>query len=73
MKATLEFDLDTPEGRSDHTVAVHARRSARALWEIDQRLRNELKYREHGEETVKLLEELRAMIREDMIVDLLEE
>ena len=42
MKATLEFNL--PEDRAEHLRAVHAGAAWCALYEIDNRLRNLLKY-----------------------------
>jgi len=42
MKATLEFNL--PEDRAEHLRAVHAGAAWCALYEMDNRLRNLLKY-----------------------------
>ena len=42
MKATLEFNL--PEDRAEHLRAVHAGAAWCALYEVDNRLRNLLKY-----------------------------
>lgn len=42
MKATLEFNL--PEDRTEHLRAVHAGAAWCALYEVDNRLRNLLKY-----------------------------
>jgi len=42
MKATLEFNL--PEDRAEHLRAVHAGAAWCALFEVDNRLRNLLKY-----------------------------
>jgi hypothetical protein len=42
MKATLEFNL--PEDRAEHLRAVHAGAAWCALYELDNRLRNLLKY-----------------------------
>jgi hypothetical protein len=42
MKATLEFNL--PDERGEHLRAVHAGAAWCALYEIDNRLRNLLKY-----------------------------
>jgi hypothetical protein len=42
MKATLEFNL--PEDRAEHFRAVHAGAAWCALYEVDNRLRNLLKY-----------------------------
>jgi hypothetical protein len=42
MKATLEFNL--PEDQAEHLRAVHAGAAWCALYEVDNRLRNLLKY-----------------------------
>ena len=42
MKATLEFNL--PEDTAEHLRAVHAGAAWCALYEVDNRLRNLLKY-----------------------------
>jgi len=42
MKATLEFNL--PEDRAEHLRAVHAGAAWCALYELDNRLRNLIKY-----------------------------
>jgi hypothetical protein len=42
MKATLEFNL--PEDSAEHLRAVHAGAAWSALYELDNRLRNLLKY-----------------------------
>jgi len=40
MKATLEFDLNDPEGRMEHLAAVKASDMAMMLWHIRFNLRS---------------------------------
>lgn len=42
MKATLEFNL--PEDQHDFYCAVNGAKWMSAMWELDQYLRNQLKY-----------------------------
>ena len=44
MKATLEFDLDEGQDKTAHLRCVKAVNMAVALWDMDQYLRNQLKY-----------------------------
>jgi hypothetical protein len=65
MKATLEFNL--PEDQSDFDLAVNGTKAQAALWEMDQYLRNELKYSDdRSSEDLKLLQEVRDQLREIM-------
>lgn len=65
MKAILEFSL--PEDQSDFDLAVNGAKAQSALWEMDQYLRNELKYSDDRSfEDLKLLQELRDQLREIM-------
>jgi len=43
-KATLVFNLDNPDDRLAHMRAVKATELASALWDIQEFLRNHLKY-----------------------------
>lgn len=61
-RATLTFAL--PEEQSEFMQAAGAGELARALSEIDQRLRGILKYGEPSEETAKLAAEIRQMLVE---------
>ena len=61
-RATLAFAL--PEEQSEFRQAAGAGELARALSEIDQRLRGILKYGEPSKETEALAIEIREMIRE---------
>ena len=69
-RATLSFKL--PEEEAEFNAARQGREAKRVLWDIDQRLRSLLKHGEPGEETAKLAEELRDMIR-DSAENLLED
>jgi hypothetical protein len=65
MKATLEFNL--PEDQHDFDLAVNGTKAQSALWEMDQYLRNELKYSDDRSfEDLKLLQEVRDQLREIM-------
>jgi len=61
-RATLTFKL--PEEQFEFLQAANAGELARALSEIDQRLRGILKYGEPSKETEALAQEIREMIRE---------
>jgi hypothetical protein len=70
MKATLEFNL--PEDRAEHLRAVHAGAAWCVLFEVDNRLRNLLKYGTSKESSFEQeLSEIRAEINE--ITSLIEE
>ena len=57
MKATLEFSL--PEETAEHLQAVHAGEAWAMLREIDQRLRNGIKYGELPPTAEALAQQLR--------------
>lgn len=66
-RATLTFAL--PDEQSEFLQAANAHELARALSEIDQRLRGVIKYGEPSKETEALAQEIREMIRElDLLV-----
>ena len=70
MKATLEFNL--PEETAEHLRAVHADASWCALYEVDSRLRNLLKYGISKDSSYeKELSEIRKEVNE--IIYLMEE
>lgn len=62
MKAILKFSL--PEEQEDFDLAVHGSKWMSACWDIDQHLRNKLKYEQLSEDTYKALEETREKFRE---------
>jgi hypothetical protein len=67
MKAKLEFDL--PEENSDFQAAINGHNYKSAIWDFDQLLRSEMKYKELSEETYNAYkwcrEELRKILLED--------
>lgn len=65
MKATLEFQL--PEDTREHALACHAHELYSALLQIQQSIRNTLKYTECSAEIATALEELRSLIPFDVL------
>lgn len=67
MKATLEFYL--PEENDDFQAAINGENYKSAIWDFDQLLRSEMKYKELSDETYKALkwcrEELRKILEQD--------
>jgi hypothetical protein len=67
MKAVLEFDL--PEDQDDFKSAINGNNYKSAIWNFDQLLRSEMKYKELSDETYKAYkycrEELRKILEED--------
>ena len=59
--ATLRFTL--PDEQADYDAARLGRQMVAVIWEIDQRLRSLVKHGEPSEETARLAEEIRQMIR----------
>lgn len=60
--ATLRFRL--PDEQNDFDAARLGRQMVATLWEIDQRCRSLLKHGEPSEETARLAEEIRQMLRD---------
>lgn len=60
--ATLRYRL--PDEEAEHRAALQGREAKRVLWEIDQRLRSLLKHGDPSDETARLAEEIRSLIRE---------
>jgi hypothetical protein len=67
MKAVLEFDL--PEENIEFQSAINGHKYKSAIWDFDQLLRSEMKYKELSDETYKAYkwcrEELRKILLED--------
>ena len=61
MKAILEFDL--PEENSDFQAAINGENYRSAIWEFDQLLRSEMKYKELTDETYKAYDYCRKEFR----------
>ena len=67
MKAILEFDL--PEDNTDFQAAINGHKYKDAIWDFDQLLRSEMKYKELSDETYQAYkwcrQELRRILEED--------
>jgi hypothetical protein len=67
MKSILKFDL--PEENSDFQAAVNGHKYKSAIWDFDQLLRSEMKYKELSDETYQAYkwcrQELRRILEED--------
>ena len=59
---TIRYRL--PDEQYDYDAARLGRDACRTLWEIDQRLRGLVKHGEPSEETERLAEEIRQLIRD---------
>ena len=59
---TLRYRL--PDEQAEYDAARLGRAMAAALWDIDQRCRSLVKHGDPSEETKRLAEEIRDMIRE---------
>ena len=68
MKAKLEFNL--PEDQDDFTLATKGSTFYSVLWSLDKHLRNIIKYEETAhEERIKLAEEIKDIINEEVDLD----
>jgi hypothetical protein len=67
MKAVLEFDL--PEDNTDFQAAINGNNYKSAIYNFDQLLRSEMKYKELSNETYNAYkycrEELRKILEEE--------
>jgi hypothetical protein len=67
MKAVLEFDL--PEDNTDFKSAINGHKYKDAIWDFDQLLRSEIKYKDLSEDTYKAYkfcrDELRKILAEE--------
>ena len=66
MQATLEFNLDDPEDDMAYTRCVKAKDMALTLWDIDQYLRDQIKYGQIDESTHKALSTTRDVLNQVM-------
>jgi hypothetical protein len=70
MEGILKFNLDDGEDQSAHLRCVKSLGMALALWDMDQYLRNKMKYGNNGAElsddVYKALEDAREELREFM-------
>lgn len=60
--ATLQFTF--PDDHREHILAVHGAEFYSLIWEIDEFARSKLKYAEPTEDGIKILEEIRGLLRE---------
>jgi hypothetical protein len=67
MNGILEFNL--PEENDDFQAALNGHNYKSAIWDFDQLLRSEMKYKELSNETYKAFEwcreELRKILQQD--------
>jgi hypothetical protein len=67
MKAILEFDL--PEENEDFQAAINGHNYKSAIWDFDQLLRSEMKYKELSDDTYQAYKwcrsELRKILEQD--------
>jgi 2-methylcitrate dehydratase PrpD len=65
-KAIIKFDLN--EESNDFKLAVNAKEIMSVLWEVDQELRNKIKYPSEttSQETIDALISIREFLRESM-------
>ena len=59
---TIRYTL--PDEQGDFDAARQGSEARRVIWEIDQRCRSLLKHGEPSDETARLAEEIRQMIRD---------
>jgi len=67
MKAIIEFDL--PEENDDFQAAINGHNYKSAIWDFDQLLRSEIKYKELSDDTYQAYkwcrDELRKILEQD--------
>lgn len=70
MKVILEFDL--PEQNEDFQAALNGHNYKSAIWDFDQLLRSEMKYKDLPNDTYKAYkycrEELRKILEQDNLL-----
>jgi hypothetical protein len=62
-KATLTYDLDQPEDQQEFDLVNNARKYYSVLWDIDQYMRNQIKY--SSDDTPELYRETIQMVRDE--------
>jgi hypothetical protein len=63
-KATLEYNLNEPEDLEEFELANNARKYSLVLWELDQYLRNFVKYPSDREDPI--LTDTMAKVRDEL-------
>lgn len=68
MKAELKFEFDPENGDEMSKIKTlqNAENYKLALWDIDQKLRSELKYSELSEEVYDALDKIRSFLHETL-------
>ena len=69
MKINLEFDL--PEETDEFKIYFYAREYYSVLWDISEYLRGLYKHADLTEDQVKLLEEIRERLNEEIYLNIL--
>ena len=64
--ATLTYDLADPDEAGQHKLAISAIHLSAALHRIDEYCRSQIKYCEHSPESVRVFEEIRQMMPNEM-------
>jgi hypothetical protein len=67
MKAILEFDL--PEENDDFQAAINGHNYKSAIWDFDQLLRSEIKYKELSDDTYQAYKWCRDELRKILLQD----
>lgn len=67
--ATLTYDLSDPDDAGQHRLAISAIHLSVALHRIDEYCRSQIKYCDHSDATVAVLEAIRAMMPYEMWED----
>jgi hypothetical protein len=67
MKAILEFDL--PEENDDFQAAINGHNYKSAVWNFDQLLRSEIKYKELSNDTYQAYQWCRDELRKILLQD----
>lgn len=65
-KATLEFNLDDPDDRNQHLLAIHAADWALVASAMDETLRSRLKYGHELKSANDALEFVRSQLHSEM-------
>lgn len=65
MKATLKFNL--PEEKSEFDIAVNSMGWALAIWDLDNFLRENIKYKEAGKDYEDIREKLHNILDDHIL------
>ena len=67
MKAIIKFDL--PEENDDFQAAINGHNYKSAIWDFDQLLRSEIKYKELSDDTYQAYKWCRDELRKILLQD----